>query len=231
MLKLTDVHAYYGKSHILHGVSMDVKPGEIVSLLGRNGSGRSTTVKTIMGQVSGQGSVRWNDQEILGKKSFEIAHAGIGYVPENRDIFPKMTVHQNLVMGQKNHQKKPRWSFDDMYKLFPRLKEREHVEAGVLSGGEQQMLTLCRTLMGDPDLIMIDEPTEGLAPKIVELVGEYLKELRRRGVSVLLVEQKLTIALEVSERCYVMGHGQMVFEGTPTELRANTAIRKEWLEV
>jgi len=231
MLKLKDVHAYYGKSHILHGVSMDVKPGEIVSLLGRNGSGRSTTVKSVMGLVASQGSVQWNNQELLGRKPFEIAHCGIGYVPENRDIFPKMSVHENLVLGQKGGKKKPRWSFDDMYTMFPRLKERRDVEAGVLSGGEQQMLTLCRTLMGDPDLIMIDEPTEGLAPKIVELVGEYLKELRRRGISVLLVEQKLTIALEVSERCYVMGHGQIVFEGSPADLRANTAIRKEWLEV
>ena len=166
-----------------------------------------------------------------GSKAFEIAHAGIGYVPENRDIFPTLTVHQNLLLGQKHGAKNARWSFDDMYKLFPRLKERQHTEAGVLSGGEQQMLTLCRTLMGDPELIMIDEPTEGLAPKIVELVAEYLRELKRRGMSVLLVEQKLTIALEVADRCLVMGHGQIVFEGTPAELRANADIRKEWLEV
>jgi branched-chain amino acid transport system ATP-binding protein len=230
-LNLKDLHAYYGKSHVLHGVSMHVKPGEIVSLLGRNGSGRSTTVKAIMGLVDGQGSVKWRDKEILGQKAYQIAHAGIGYVPENRDIFPKLTVHQNLMLGEKGKKQTPRWSFDDMYTLFPRLKERQHTEAGVLSGGEQQMLTLCRTLMGDPDLIMIDEPTEGLAPKIVEQVAEYLKELKRRGVSVLLVEQKLTIALAISERCYVMGHGQVVFEGTPTELRANADIRKEWLEV
>ena len=231
MLKLDQVHAFYGKSHVLHGVTMEVQPGEIVSLLGRNGSGRSTTVKAIMGLVHGAGSVTWREGEILGRKAFEIAQLGIGYVPENRDIFPKLTVHQNLMLGQKRSQKNPRWGFDDMYQLFPRLKERQHTEAGVLSGGEQQMLTLCRTLMGDPDLIMIDEPTEGLAPKIVELVGEYLRELKRRGISVLLVEQKLTIALAVSERCYVMGHGQIVFEGTPAELRANAYIRKEWLEV
>jgi branched-chain amino acid transport system ATP-binding protein len=231
MLNLQDLHAYYGKSHVLHGVSLNVKPGEIVSLLGRNGSGRSTTVKAVMGLVNGTGSVKWRDQEILGQKAYQIAHAGIGYVPENRDIFPKLTVHQNLMLGEKGKNKKPRWSFDDMYTLFPRLKERQHTEAGVLSGGEQQMLTLCRTLMGDPDLIMIDEPTEGLAPKIVEQVADYLKELKRRGISVLLVEQKLTIALEISERCYVMGHGQVVFEGTPSELRASADIRKEWLEV
>ena len=233
-LQLDNVHAFYGKSHVLHGVTMEVRPGEIVSLLGRNGSGRSTTVKTIMGQVDGTGSIAWGGEALLGRKAYEIAHRGIGYVPENRDIFPKLTVHQNLMLGEKGGSRrgaKPRWSFDDMYAMFPRLKERQHTEAGVLSGGEQQMLTLCRTLMGDPDLIMIDEPTEGLAPKIVELVAEYLKELKRRGVSVLLVEQKLAIALEISERCYVMGHGRIVFEGTPADLRANAYVRKEWLEV
>jgi branched-chain amino acid transport system ATP-binding protein len=231
MLKLDNLHAFYGKSHVLHGVHFEVKPGEIVALLGRNGSGRSTTVKAIMGLVEGTGSVRWNGQQMLGKKAFEIAQAGIGYVPENRDIFPTLTVHQNLLLGCKGPAPKGRWSFDDMYSLFPRLKERQHNEAGVLSGGEQQMLTLCRTLMGDPELVMIDEPTEGLAPKIVELVAEFLRELKRRGLAVLLVEQKLTIALEVAERCLVMGHGQIVFEGTPADLRANADIRKEWLEV
>ena len=230
-LVLDKVHAFYGKSHVLHGVDMVVEPGEIVALLGRNGSGRSTTAKTIMGLVDGTGSVRFGEQELLGRKAFEIAHAGIGYVPENRDIFPRLTVHQNLLLGQKRGQKQPRWSFEDMYRMFPRLLERQHTEAGVLSGGEQQMLTLCRTLMGDPDLILIDEPTEGLAPMIVELVAEYLKELKRRGIAVLLIEQKLAIALDIAERCYVMGHGRMVFEGSPAELRANAYIRKEWLEV
>ena len=235
MLKLQGLHAYYGKSHILHGVDMTVGEGEIVALLGRNGSGRSTTVRTVMGLVHGEGSISMRGEEILGRKAFDIAHRGIGYVPENRDIFPKLTVEQNLTLGEKRSQrqggKAPRWSFADMYAIFPRLKERQHTEAGVLSGGEQQMLTLCRTLMGDPDLIMIDEPTEGLAPKIVELVADYLKTLKSRGVSVLLVEQKLTIALEISERCYVMGHGAIVFEGTPADLRADSHVRKEWLEV
>jgi branched-chain amino acid transport system ATP-binding protein len=231
VLKLDNVQAFYGKSHVLHGVHFEVRAGEIVALLGRNGSGRSTTVKTIMGLVDGAGSITWRDQPILGRKAFEIAHAGIGYVPENRDIFPRLTVQQNLLLGQKSAKPGGPWSFDDVYRMFPRLKERQHTEAGVLSGGEQQMLTLCRTLMGDPQLIMIDEPTEGLAPKIVELVGQTLRELKRRGISVLLVEQKLTIALEVADRCLVMGHGQIVFEGTPAELRADAAIRKEWLEV
>jgi branched-chain amino acid transport system ATP-binding protein len=231
-LQLHNLHAFYGKSHVLHGVHFDVGAGEIVALLGRNGSGRSTTVKAIMGLVDCTGSIRWKDRELLGAKAFEIAHQGIGYVPENRDIFPKLTVHQNLMLGEKKAgAKNTRWSFDDMYALFPRLKERQHTEAGVLSGGEQQMLTLCRTLMGDPELIMIDEPTEGLAPKIVELVAEYLRELKRCGISVLLVEQKLTIALEVADRCLVMGHGQIVFTGTPAALRADASVRREWLEV
>jgi branched-chain amino acid transport system ATP-binding protein len=231
MLKIENLQAYYGKSHVLHGVELSVDSGEIVSLLGRNGSGRSTTAKAIMGLVDCNGSVRWKGQEIVGKKTFEIAQLGLGYVPESRDIFPTLTVEQNLLLGQKSARKAGRWSFEDMFTLFPRLKERRHTSAGVLSGGEQQMLTLCRALMGDPDLIIIDEPTEGLAPKIVELVAHYLKELKKRGISVLLIEQKLTIAMEISDRCLVMGHGSIVFSGTPVELRNDKLVRREWLEV
>ena len=231
MLTVKNLHAYYGKSHVLHGVSFDVQPGEIVALLGRNGSGRSTTAKAIMGLVDCQGSINWKEGEILGKQAFQIAHLGLGYVPENREIFPKLTVHQNLLLGQKGSGKTSRWSFSDMYTMFPRLLERQHTEAGVLSGGEQQMLTLCRTLMGDPDLIIIDEPTEGLAPKIVELVGQYLQTLKAKGISVLLIEQKLTIAMAISDRALVMGHGSIVFQGTPDSLRADAYTRKEWLEV
>ena len=212
------------------GVNLHVGKGEIVSLLGRNGVGRSTMVKSVMGQVDVTGTIEFKGSSVVGLPAFKIAHLGLGYVPENRDIFPTLTVEQNLLLGVKKG-KTSRWSLADMYTMFPRLQERQHVQAGVLSGGEQQMLTLCRTLMGDPDLIMIDEPTEGLAPKIVDLVAEYLKALKERGISILLVEQKLAIALEISQRVYVMGHGMIVFEGTPDALRANQAIRKEWLEV
>jgi branched-chain amino acid transport system ATP-binding protein len=231
MLKVENLHAFYGKSHVLHGVHFDVGPGEIVALLGRNGSGRSTTAKAIMGMVDCTGVVDWKGRHTLGMKPYQIAHLGIGYVPENRDIFPKLTVQQNLMLGMKSARQTGRWSFDDMYEMFPRLEERRYTEAGVLSGGEQQMLTLCRTLMGDPELIIIDEPTEGLAPKIVELVAQYLQKLKQRGISVLLIEQKLTIAMAISDRALVMGHGSIVFQGTPDTLRADAYIRKEWLEV
>ena len=231
LLQVENLHAYYGKSHILHGVSFDIGTGEIVSMLGRNGVGRSTTIKAIMGDVPPRGSIRFRGQEIAGMKPHQVARLGLGYVPENRDIFPTLTVRQNLYLGQKSAKKTGRWSMADMFKVFPRLEERGDTPAGVLSGGEQQMLTMCRTLMGDPDLIMIDEPTEGLAPMMVELVGTLLSEIAGRGVSILLVEQKLTIALKISHRLYVMGHGEIVFSGTPADLAANAGVRKEWLEV
>jgi len=231
MLEIRNLHAYYGKSHVLQGVNLDVRAGEIVSLLGRNGVGRSTTIKAVMGMVACSGSVKLRGEELLGRKTFEIAHKGIGYVPENRDIFPTLTVRQNLVLGQKRARPSGRWQAGELFDLFPQLKARADTQAGVLSGGEQQMLTLCRTLMGDPGLVMIDEPTEGLAPKIVELVARLFDEIRKRGVSILLVEQKLAIALDISERLYVMGHGAIVFEGTPRDVRGNAAMRKEWLEV
>lgn len=231
MLHVQDLHAYYGKSHILHGVSFDVREGEIVSLLGRNGVGRSTTCKAIMGDVPPSGSIRFKGEEIVGLKAHEIARRGLGYVPENRDIFPTLTVRQNLLLGQKHARREGRWKMADMFEIFGNLRERADIAGGVLSGGEQQMLTMCRTLMGDPDLIMIDESTEGLAPKLVEQVARLLETIAKRGVSILLVEQKLTIALKISHRLFVMGHGQVVFEGTPDELRANEPIRQEWLEV
>jgi branched-chain amino acid transport system ATP-binding protein len=231
MLEVENLHAYYGKSHILHGVNLRVRQGEIVSLLGRNGAGRSTTIRAIMGQVHKSGAVRLRGEEIGGLRTHLIARRGLGYVPENREIFPTLTVRQNLLLGMKSRNQKGRWSVEDIFALFPVLRERADAPAGVISGGEQQMLTLCRTLMGDPELVMIDEPTEGLAPKIVELVARLFDEMKNRGLSILLVEQKLTIALRLSQRLFVMGHGQIVFEGSPEDLRANEAVRKEWLEV
>jgi branched-chain amino acid transport system ATP-binding protein len=231
MLEVDDLHAYYGKSHILHGVSFRIGAGEIVSLLGRNGVGRSTTIKALMGDVAPKGSIRFKGEEIAGLKPHQTARKGLGYVPETRDIFPTLTVRQNLMLGEKTGRAGGRWTMEDMFRMFPVLKERAEAPGGVLSGGEQQMLTMCRTLMGDPDLVMIDEPTEGLSPMMVEHVGRLLEEIGKRGVSILLVEQKLTIALKISARLYVMGHGRIVFEGTPAELENNAAIRKEWLEV
>ncbi|WP_317849263.1 ABC transporter ATP-binding protein [Tateyamaria pelophila] len=233
MLTVTDLHAYYGKSHILQGVDLQIGEGEIVALLGRNGVGRSTTCKAVMGEVEPHGSVIFKGQEIAGKKAFEVANLGIGYVPENRDIFPGLTTRQNLILGLKPGQKDGtgRWSMQDMFEMFENLDRRADVEASVLSGGEQQMLTMCRTLMGDPDLVMIDEPTEGLSPQMVQRVAELLQEIARRGIATLLVEQKLSIALDIAHRVYVMGHGKVVFEGTPAELKAREDVRKEWLEV
>ncbi|MGA2055150.1 MAG: ABC transporter ATP-binding protein [Bradyrhizobium sp.] len=231
MLEVADLHAYYGKSHILQGVDMHIDKGEVVSLLGRNGVGRSTAVKAIMGEVPPQGSIRFKGGDIAGLPSYQIARLGLGYVPEHRDIFPSLTVRQNLILGIKDTSHPGQWQLEDMLKRFPNLAARADTPAGVLSGGEKQMLTICRTLMGDPELIMIDEPTEGLAPLIVQQVGDLIAEIARRGVAILLVEQKLSIAMRISHRVYVMGHGRIVFEGTPTELRENTAIRKEWLEV
>jgi branched-chain amino acid transport system ATP-binding protein len=231
MLEVRNLNAFYGKSHILRGVHLEVRQGEIVSLLGRNGVGRSTTIRAIMGMVQRTGSVRFKGEEIVARKTYEIAHKGLGYVPENRDIFPALTVRQNLLLGQKRAGGSGRWKMSDMFALFPRLADRADTDAAVLSGGEQQMLTLCRTLMGDPELVMIDEPCEGLAPKIVEQVAALFEEMKRRGVSILLVEQKLAITLEISQRLYVMGHGAIVFEGTAQDIRRNADVRKEWLEV
>jgi branched-chain amino acid transport system ATP-binding protein len=231
LLAVADLHAYYGKSHILQGVNFSIGTGEIVSLLGRNGVGRSTTIKAIIGDVPPQGSILFRGAQIAGMKPHHISRLGIGYVPENRDVFPTLTVRENLLLGQKQAKASGRWSMDEFFEWFPSLTARADTAAGVLSGGEQQMLTMYRTLMGDPDLIMIDEPTEGLAPMLVERVRELLSRIAARGISILLVEQKLTIALRISHRLYVMGHGKIVFEGAPAELEANETIRKEWLEV
>ena len=231
MLEVDDLHAYYGKSHILQGVSFAVRPGEIVSLLGRNGAGRSTTIKTLMGEVRPHGTIHFKGQRIDGLKPHEIARRGLGYVPENRDIFPTLSVRENLLLGMKSARTKGRWTMEQLFSLFPILQARADAPGGVLSGGEQQILTICRTLMGDPDLVMVDEPTEGLAPQLVELVRGLLENIASKGVSILLIEQRLTIALAISQRVYVMGHGRIVFEGAPQALAEDQAVRREWLEV
>jgi branched-chain amino acid transport system ATP-binding protein len=231
MLDVEDLHAYYGKSHVLQGISFRVANGEIVSLLGRNGAGRSTTIRTIMGQVRSTGSIRFKGERIDGLKPHEIARRGLGYVPEDREIFPGISVRENLLLGMKPGSTRSRWSLDDMFGIFPLLRERADAPGAVLSGGEQQMLTICRTLMGNPELIMVDEPTEGLAPKMVALVRELLEKIAARGVAILMIEQRLTIALAISKRLYVMGHGRIVFEGTPHALTTASDVRREWLEV
>lgn len=231
MLEVRDLHAYYGKSHILQGVNIDVGAGEIVSLLGRNGVGRSTTLKAITGEVEPVGTIIFKGEPVAGREMHEISRLGVGYVPENRNIFPTLTVRQNLILGIKNMRAQGRWSIDDMFGMFPNLEARADALGSVISGGEQQMLTICRTLMGDPDLIMIDEPTEGLAPKLVEQVSGLLAEIAKRGIAILLVEQKLDIALDISHKVYVMGHGRIVFEGTVEDFRADHQVRLEWLEV
>ncbi len=231
MLEVNGLHAFYGKSHVLHGVTLEVGRGEIVSLLGRNGAGRSTALKAIMGLARAEGSVKFKGEEIAGMKPHQIAWRGLGYVPEDRAVFPDLTVRQNLLLGVKDPKAPGRFRLEEMFALFPRLEERALVPGGVLSGGEQQMLTLCRTMMGNPDLVLVDEPTEGLAPLTVAQVAQFLLEIQKRGVSILLVEQKLAIALDISQRLYVLGHGRVVFGGTPAALRENAAVRKEWLEV
>ncbi|MCP3023672.1 ABC transporter ATP-binding protein [Cupriavidus basilensis] len=233
LLSVQGLHAHYGKSHILHGVDFHVGRAEVVSLLGRNGSGRSTTLKAIMGLVPpSAGHIRLRGRDLAGAQSYAICRRGIAYVPEEREVFANLTVDENLRMGeQRATEGAPQWTFEQMFDYFPRLKERRNTKAGSLSGGEQQMLTMCRSLLGNPLVILIDEPTEGLAPKIVTVVGEAIQDIHRRGVSVVLVEQKLAIALKVSSRVCVMGHGRIVFEGTPEQLTSNTQLLKDWLAV
>lgn len=231
VLQVHGLQAWYGKSRVLQGVDFQLGAGEIVAVLGRNGAGRSTLARAIMGHVQCTGSVRMHGVELLGQPVHARARAGLGYVPESRDVFPSLSVQHNLVLGQRPGQRQPRWTFADMYGLFPQLAQRRDTPAGVLSGGEQQMLALARTLMGDPDLLIVDEPTEGLAPQPAGQVADFLTVLRGRGVAVLLIEHKLTMALRIAQRCLLMGHGRVVFDGTPSALAAHPALRRDWLEV
>jgi branched-chain amino acid transport system ATP-binding protein len=233
LLSVSELHAHYGKSHILHGVNFQVGEKEVISLLGRNGSGRSTTLKAIMGLVPPTaGQVTLRNRQLAGARPYAICRAGIAYVPEEREVFANLTVDENLRMGEQPPvEGAVSWTVDHMFDYFPRLKERRNTSAGSLSGGEQQMLTMCRSLLGNPLVMLIDEPTEGLAPKIVAQVGECIKDMHAKGVSVVLVEQKLAIALKVSTRVCVMGHGQIVFEGTPQQLVDDRQLQADWLAV
>ena len=237
LLVVEELHAHYGKSHILHGVSLQIDAGEIVCLLGRNGVGKSTTLKSIMGLVRpSRGRVLFKGGSIEGLPPYRVARLGLGYVPEERRIFPTITVRENLLMGIKGRQARngagrDGWTLERVYEFFPRLKERERQRAGTLSGGEQQMLTMGRTLMGNPDLLLVDEPTEGLAPMIVEQVERILHAVHGSGTPVLLVEQSMETALALAERVYVMSKGQIVFQGSVRELQESGTVRKQYLEV
>ncbi len=235
MLEVRDLQAFYGQSQVLDGVNLHIQPGEIVALLGRNGAGRSTTARAIMGLVNWRGQISWRGQSLAGKRTFEVARLGLGYVAESRDIFPGLTVQQNLLLGQmRDATARPpvrQWALDDMYRMFAPLQQRQHAPAGVLSGGEQQMLALCRTLMGNPELVLVDEPTEGLGPKVIEQVASCLRQMKDSGIAVLLIEQKLAMAMAISDRALVLGQGRIVFDGTPTALRADARTRQEWLAI
>jgi branched-chain amino acid transport system ATP-binding protein len=236
MLQLREVNTYYGKSHVLFNISLEIGQGEIVALLGRNGVGKTTTLRTIMGLTpSVSGSVQYKGVEMANRKPHQIALAGIGFVPDERWIFPNLTVHQNLIMGIKPGQygKEIRegWTIDRCYEYFPLLKARQRSKGGFLSGGEMQMLAIARTLMGNPELILVDEPTEGLAPLIVEVVGKVIREINGSGTTVLLVEQKLPFVMGLVQRIYIMSKGIIQWEGTPEVLRGQDEIRKKYLEV
>ena len=233
LLEVDQIHTFLGKSHILQGVSLEMEEKEIVTLMGRNGVGKSTTLKSIMGLVSPRnGFIRFNGKKIVGLRPYEICRLGIGYVPEERCIFPNLTVRQNLLTGIKTNQKVDNhWTIEKIYSYFPQLERRDRLRGRHLSGGEQQMLTIGRTLMGNPRLLLVDEPTEGLAPALVEMVVKILHEINQVGVSILLVEQAIDVALRLGARTYVMSKGEIVFRGTREEFNADVEIKKKYLEV
>ncbi|SIT44769.1 ABC-type branched-chain amino acid transport system, ATPase component [Paraburkholderia ribeironis] len=233
LLDIRDLNAWYGASQALHGVTLRIEPGEVLALVGRNGSGRSTLARAIMGLVRSAGELRFAGRPLDGLRTFEIARLGLGYVPEHRDVFPTLTVHENLQLGvaPRARHRTPRFTFDDAYALFPALSERRRTRAGALSGGEQQMLTLARALLGDPDLLVIDEPGEGLASRVMEQVAGCLRALRERGVAMLLIEQRLVIAREIASRVAVMGHGEIVFDGELASFLTRVDVMREWLGV
>jgi branched-chain amino acid transport system ATP-binding protein len=235
ILSVRNMHSYYGKSHILQGVDLELAPGRMTCLLGRNGVGKSTTLKTIMGLIKPrQGRICFKDEEIQGRQPYEIARRGLGYVPEERRIFKSLTVHENLMIGIKNPSRDRRgqvWTVDRIFESFPRLEERRNLKGGYLSGGEQQMLTIARTLLGNPELILVDEPTEGLAPLVAEAVLEMLATISATGIAILLVEQNFKAALKLAQGFFIMSKGRIVFQGDGRALVEAEAIRQKYLEV
>lgn len=233
LLQIDKIQTYYGKSHVLQGISLEMEKGEIVTLLGRNGVGKSTTLKSVIGLVPPErGSVRFKGTEISRMRAYRICRLGIGYVPEERRVFPSLSVRENLLTGIKPGEKAEHpWTIEKVYRYFPNLEKRDRQKGGHLSGGEQQMLTIGRTLMGNPQLLLVDEPTEGLAPALVEMVVRILREINGEGVSVLLVEQAMDVAFQLARRTYVMSKGRIVFQGTREELNAAAEVRKKYLEV
>jgi branched-chain amino acid transport system ATP-binding protein len=230
MLEMKDVHTYYGVSHILFGVSLIVQEGEVVCLLGRNGAGKSTTMKSIIGLTPPKkGTVRFKGETISGEKPYIIARKGIGYVPDDRRVFADLTVGENLEITEIKNGSQSIWSKDSVYNIFPMLKHIESRKAGFLSGGEQQMLTIARALMTNPEFLLLDEPTEGLAPMVVKMLEEQISQVKDKGMTVLLAEQNQQVALRLSNRGYIIDNGVIKFEGTIDALNENEEIRKKYL--
>jgi len=234
LLEVKNIHSYYRRAHILHGISMEVDQGEIVCLLGRNGVGKTTTLKSIAGLVPPKsGSILFKRQEMAGQPPYRITRLGMGYVPEERRIFAPLTVQENLLVGIKvpQREEKDPWTIDRIYQLYPEIRERANQKGGTLSGGEQQILTIARTLMGNPDLILVDEPSEGLAPLLVERVFQMLREIQKSGTSILLVDNAFSEVLGLAKRVYVISKGEVVFQGSAENLMATEDVKNKYITV
>ena len=236
LLEATNLNTYYGTSHALQDMSLNVDEGEVVALLGRNGMGKSTTLKTVMGLLKPRsGKVVFDGKDVTGLRPHKVARAGIGYVPEERRIFPNLSVLDNLMMGVKGGKidtsNPDAWTIERIYDHFPFMRDRTNQKGALLSGGEQQMLTIGRTLMGNPRLLMVDEPTEGLSPVMVKEVRDVLEQISKSGISILLVEHNLKVAMSLADRVYLMGKAHLGFTGTKAELDANPEMRAKYLEV
>jgi len=232
MLELVDVHTYYGESYVLQGISLEVKEASVVALLGRNGMGKTTTIRSIIGFTPPRrGTVRFKGKDITGLQPYQIAQMDIGLVPQGRRIFSSLSVEENLTMAARGSGKTGAWTLDGVYSLFPILKERAKYKGNLLSGGEQQMLTIARALMTNPVLLLMDEPSEGLAPIILQEVSHIIKQLKKSGLSILLVEQNLPMALRVADYVYVISKGAIVYESTPEEVRDNEELQDKYLGV